>query len=219
MQAFWTDTPYSVWFTYIGGENLSCSQPYFTSSWVNQVTDGPSMSWALMFVYAGLQDPCDFTPASSYISYNTQTAFYQGANDASNAVISLIGAGILSAPAPIAADLESFNGTTACINSANAYIWGWVVGINSNNDLSAVYGSTAGSYLNNYASLPNPPYFIWGAYADGNPNVFDMYGVSSGNWVLGQRHKQYVIGTSLTENGIRESPIDFDYTGGPVWYF
>src|ERR1700728_381195 len=38
MTAFWTNTPYSAWGIYIGGEDRACSQPSLTSSWVSEVT-------------------------------------------------------------------------------------------------------------------------------------------------------------------------------------
>jgi len=211
MTAFWRYTPYWFWAIYIGGATRLCAQPNLSSSWVQAVT---TEGWRLLPTWAGPQAPCN----CGSISWSTQTAYSQGRNEAMSAYEAILGLG-MSSDAPIADDVEAFNTSNgSCVSAVQSYVLGWRDQLAvPPAQTSGIYGSSCASDLNAYR-YPRYPDFIWGAYWDGNSNVYDMACVSSGNWIHHQRFKQYNgPGHYETWNGVTLY-VDNDEADGPAYY-
>lgn len=211
-------SPYFWLGVYIGGSNRGCSQPNLTASWVSQVT--ASQAWYLEPIWVGPQSACWSGPSTApRISSNTATASSQGTAEAQAAVRALTSLGFSPGTdynTPVVYDLEAFNGTSACRASAQAFIKAWNSYLGSTpRQASGVYGSTAGSYLSDYAGSP-PPNFIWGALYDNNSDTNVLTPVPSNAWSHGQRLKQYQGGHNETHGGITLN-IDTDSANGPVY--
>jgi len=88
--------------------------------------------------------------------------------------------------------------------AVKAYVDGWSSTLGSD---SGVYGSSAGSYANDWATIAHPPAEVWlaawGSPA-ANPNtVWNLPGVPNGNWLMDQRVHQYrghVVNYSVVGN-------------------
>lgn len=119
---------------------------------------------------------------------------------------------------PLVYDLEMFDTSNgACVAAARSSINGWTDYLAiSPRQVSGVYGSSCGSALDQFASIGRPPDFIWGAWWNGNPDVFNMICVNSGSWVNRQRHKQYRDRVTETWNGVTLN-VDFNSSDGLVY--
>jgi hypothetical protein len=216
MQAWWTDTPYVFWGTYVGGDEMECSQPNLSSNWVASVTDGPHQNWNLLPIWVGPQAPC--TSFVYTFSYNTSTAYSQGESQASEAYDEVYFTLGMGSDLPIAYDLESFDTSDgSCVAAAQAFINGWSHFLSgSPPQQSGVYGSSCGSDLVAFATISLPPNFIDGADWDGNSDTSVLACVPSGDWVHSRRFKQYVGQHYQTVNGVRLY-VDTDSADGPVY--
>jgi hypothetical protein len=210
MSAFWSNTPYSGWGIYIGGEDRACGQPNLTAAWVTSVTN---QGWHLLPLWVGPQNPC--VPGFDHFSTSTSTAYSQGETQAKAAYNALVALGI-AADSPIIYDLETGgSSTTACINATKSFVQGWVDQLAvAPAQPSGVYTSTCGGFMDQFASIARPPDFIDGASWDGNPSTSSMSCVSSGHWTQHQRHKQYQGGHNETWNGVTLN-VDSDCSNGP----
>lgn len=210
MTAFWTNTPYSAWGIYIGGEDRACSQPNLTESWVTSVT---SQGWHLLPLWVGPQDPC--VPGYDHFSSNTSTAQSQGETQALDAYNAMTALGI-GGNSPIIYDLETGGTTTtACINATKAFVLGWTEQMHQAPAQPAgVYTSTCAGFLDDFAANSTPPDFIDGADWDGDLSTSDLSCVASNHWTQHQRHKQYEGGHNVTYNGVTLN-VDSDCSNGP----
>jgi hypothetical protein len=227
MATWWTGSPYFTIGIYIGGSSRGCAQPNLTQSWILdvQVTHG---DWALLPIWVGRQMPnpqCqNIHNYSNEISLNTTTAFNQGHDEALAAFSAALALDLDTSELPLVYDLESYNGgsssLTTCRNAAKAFIDGWDSFLAAGNpQKSGVYGSQCGSFLNDFRTIANPPDFIWFAYWNNNPSV---YNTSSGcaipatAWNNHERHKQYKGGHNETWGGVTIK-VDNDCSDGPVY--
>src|ERR1700722_15100799 len=211
MSAFWSNTPYSAWGVYIGGEDRACSQPNLTASWVSSVT---AQGWHLLPLWVGPQNPC--VPGYDHFSTNTSTAYSQGVQQALDSYSALTSLGIGS-NSPVIYDLETGGAsTTTCIDATKSFIHGWVNQV-AGGAAQWAGGSTppCGGFMDAFASLSPPPDFIDGADWDGNPSTGTLSCVSSGHWTEHQRHKQYEGGHNETYNGVTLN-VDSTCSNGPT---
>src|ERR1700735_1392655 len=100
MTAFWTNTPYSAWGVYIGGEDRACSQPNLTASWVSSVT---AQGWHLLPIWVGPQNPR--VSGFDHFSTDTSTAYSQGESEAEKVYNAMTALGMAS-NSPVIYDLE-----------------------------------------------------------------------------------------------------------------
>ena len=210
MTAFWTNTPYSAWGIYIGGEDRACSQPNLTASWVSEVT---AQGWHLLPLWVGPQNPC--VPGYDHFSTDTATAYSQGKAQALDAYSAVTGLG-MSGNSPVIYDMETGgSSTTACIDATKSFIQGWDAQMHvAPAQPAGVYTSTCGGFMDDFASVSPPPDFIDGADWDGNPSTSDLSCVASNHWTEHQRIKQYEGGHNVTENGVTLN-VDSDCSNGP----
>jgi hypothetical protein len=211
MTAFWTNTPYTAWGIYIGGEDRACSQPNLTKSWVSSVT---AQGWHLLPLWVGPQNPC--VAGFDHFSTNTSTAYSQGQSEAVKAYDALTALGMAS-NSPVIYDMEGGSGsTTTCINATKSFVQGWVDQLHVAPAQSAgVYTSTCAGFMDQFATIARPPDFIDGADWDGNPSTSTLACVSSSHWVYHQRHKQYQGGHNETWNGVTLN-VDSTCSNGPT---
>jgi hypothetical protein len=227
MATWWTKSPYFNIGIYIGGANRGCSQPNLTASWVEYVkSDG--RRWGLIPIWVGRQmryPDCQQTNNwGSQISLNTTTAFDQGWDEAEDARIAALNLGMNTIELPIVFDLESYgNGTgslTTCRNAAKAFIDGWSAYLQAGSPQQAgVYGSQCGSYMSDFRTIPHVPDFIWFAYWNGNPSVYNVAAgcaIPATAWPNDKRHKQYVGDHNETYGGVTIH-IDNDCSDGPLY--
>ena len=181
MDIWWTNSPYYWIGIYIGGSSRSCSQSNLTSSWITHVT---ASGWALLPIWAGLQDPC-WTQGSSKFSTDPTTAFNQGENEAVLAVTALHDLGFptgTSGSTKVALDLETYSHTSVCVAAAQAFVKGWDTSLGfSPSQVSGVYGSSDGSDISALTGSPAPN-FIWGADWDNNPDTSILPPIPSAAW-------------------------------------
>jgi hypothetical protein len=221
MANFWHNTPYYYWGIYIGGNERACSQPNLTKSWISTVTSGSangiSMAWKLLPIWVGPQDPCQ-PGFGSYISTNTSTAFTQGQNEAISAYDAWINLG-QNSDTPIVYDMEASGGTitSTCLAAIRSFVNGWVSQLHvPPAQKGGVYTSTCGGDLSTFATIANPPDFVFGAAWGNGKSTSSMPCVPSSDWVNQQRHKQYQGGHNETWNG---STINVDSDCANSWVY
>ncbi len=205
MQTWWNDSPYFWYNVYIGGDEAGCP-PGNIGSWLNQVN---GQGWNFEYTWVGPQPPCS-TGYTNTFSSDPATAYNQGEAQAGDAWNQLQSDGVANSAVntPVIYDLETAgNGT--CQGAINSFIQGWVNSLNTSPaQVPGVYGSICGSNLAALATLNPPPYFIWGADWDNNPNTAVLddgpggCGVPNGDWVSQQRLKQYNGDVSQNYGGV-----------------
>jgi hypothetical protein len=212
-QAFWTNTPYWNMGLYLGGSSYGTGCKRWSSSEVGQLR---SMGYKFLPLWVGPQAPCNGW--SSSFSYNTSTAYSQGANEAISVYNAIVALGWDTLNAPMIYDLEAFNtGDSSCMNAAKSFIDGWVHQLHASPAQKAgVYGSSCGSGLDAYSTIANVPDFIHGANWSGNKSTSTLACITSTHWTQRQRHKQYQGGHNETWNGVTMN-VDSDCSNGPVY--
>jgi hypothetical protein len=212
MQKWWTNTPWSWIGVYVGGAVRACSQPNLTSTWFNTTY---AQGWRYQLIWVGPQAPC--TTFSSRISYTTSTAYQQGKDEALKAwnAVSSLGFGNATGT-PIVYDMEAYPNDSSCRAAVKSFMQGWVDQLAvPPAQVSGVYGSACASFVQDYASLARPPYYIWAADWDGDPSVYHLSCISSSYWTNHQRFKQYVGDHNETWGGVTLN-IDTDCADGPT---
>ena len=191
MQSWWNNSNLWWYNVYLGGVNASCAAGS-AGNWLNAVN---AQGWDFIYTWVGLQPPC--SGYSATFSSDPSVAFGQGVNEA-NLAVSQIAADAINYGAGLSVqyDLETAgNGT--CQSAVDSFVQGWVNQMYANGITPGVYGSVCGSNLQALTSLSPPPWYIWGADSNGNPNTTDLLaggcGVQNGDWVDNQRIKQYAI--------------------------
>ena len=212
-QAFWSNTPFSNMGLYLGGSSYGTGCTRWSAGQVNTLL---GQGWRFLPLWVGPQAPC--TGFGSRFSYDTGTAYQQGANEALAAYQRISSLGWDTLNAPIIYDLEGFNtGNGSCLTAAKSFISGWTHQMRvPPAQRPGVYGSACASGLSAYAGIANVPEFIDGADWSGNRNTNAMACVPSSYWAFHQRHKQYRGDHLETWNGVTLN-IDSDCSNGPVY--
>lgn len=212
MSAWWSNTPWAFIGVYVGGSSRGCSQPNLTSAWFNTTN---AQGWRYELLWVGPQAPCTTFP--SRMSSNTATAYQQGKNEAVNAYAALKALGFgTAAGTPIVYDLENYPSDSACRAAVKSFMAGWTEQLAvAPAQVSGVYGSACGSYLQDLATNVRPPQFIVPADWDSNPSATAMACINGASWANHQRIKQYKGGHNETWGGVTLN-IDSDCANGPV---
>ncbi|HET8977210.1 MAG TPA: DUF1906 domain-containing protein [Solirubrobacteraceae bacterium] len=205
--AAWGASPYRAIGVYIGGENMACSQPNLTSTWVSQQSaDG----WHLIPIYVGLQANPNSCGCQA-MSTATATATSQGAADASYAVADAQAIGI-GAGNPLYLDMEGYHRATTTSAAVLAYIQGWTDQLHADGYGSGVYSSSNSGMIDlsaNYGTAYPEPDDIWIANWNNQQNTADP-NVPSTYWTSHQRMHQFDGAHNETYGGVTIN-IDGDY--------
>jgi Domain of unknown function (DUF1906) len=213
MQAWWPSTPWSWIGVYIGGSVRGCSQPNLTASWMNTTYN---QGWRHTLIWVGPQAPC--TTYASRISNDTATAYTEGKSEALKAYNALMSLGVTNnaAGTPVVYDMEGYTNNSSCRAAVKSFMQGWVDQLAvAPAQVSAVYGSSCNSYLNDFATMARPPQFIWAANWDNNPSTSVLSCVSGSYFANHQRLKQYIGDHNETWGGVTLN-IDSNCANGPV---
>ena len=203
--AAWGASPYRAIGVYIGGENMACSQPNLTPTWVSQQSaDG----WHLIPIYVGLQAPRNSCGCSAI---TPSTAASEGTADASYAVADAQAIG-MGAGNPLYLDMEGYTRTSANSSAVLAYIDAWTTQLHADGYRSGVYSSSNSGMLDlaaNYGTAYPEPDDIWIANWNNAQNTADP-NVPSTDWASHQRLHQFEGGHNETYGGVTIN-IDGDY--------
>jgi len=213
MQKWWSGTPWSWVGIYIGGAVRACSQPNLTASWMNTTY---AQGWRYELIWVGPQAPC--SAFSTRMSYDTGTAYNQGKSEAIAAYNALIALGFANNAlnTPVTYDLEGYPNSSSCRAAVKSFMQGWDDQLAvAPAQVSGVYGSACGSYVDDFASIGHPPGFINGADWDLDHSTWHISCVSSAHWVNNQRFKQFQGGHNETWGGVTLN-IDSNCGNGPT---
>ena len=215
----WGASRYHAIAVYIGGVNRACSQPALTASWVAAVS---KRKWRLLPVYVGLQPPCVIwnrlrkPPQTRAVKPNAEkigpsVAASQGTAAADDAAVKAkaLGLGYGSA---FYDDIENYSrNDRACRSIVLGFVSAWTKELHRLGFLAGVYvnlGSGAPDLSSVYASASfGRPDALWVARWDRNPSLTGWAGVSSSQWAVHQRAKQYRGPHNETHGGVT---IDID---------
>ncbi len=210
----WLSSPYYAVGIYVGGNSRGCPvQPNLTPAWRTYVL---THGWGLMPIWAGPQLPC-----SGYVnrfSSTPSTASAQGSAEAvaaSNAVLNL---GFPTA-VQVVYDIEGTSNTitASCITAVQSFVQGWTDALRANGRTDGYYGPACAPSLNNFATNPRPPAFVWGADWSGNSSTSSINCTQSYYWTSSQRHKQYSTSPHYETWGGVQLLIDTDCGNGPMY--
>ncbi|MFQ5616492.1 MAG: glycoside hydrolase domain-containing protein [Anaerolineales bacterium] len=217
LETWWLNSPYKEVNIYIGGSSRGCSNTGLNASWVKTASN---QGWNFIPTWVGPQAPC--TSYSSRFSWNVNTAYEQGRNDADAATSAAANLGLISPNSQtiIYYDLEAFSNNTACRDAAKSFISGWVSRLQELGHRAGVYGSGCGSYVSDWATIANVPDDVWLAHwvyssYDPNANVWNVSCVSNTLWANQQRLRQYAGGHNETWGNVTLN-IDSNVADGHV---
>lgn len=192
MKGFWSSTDYWWVGVYIGGDEWACSGSGVPSaSWFSGLESG-SYGWDFLPIWVGPQAPCTTGYANTF-SYDTTTADYEGAAQATDAIDEMLSIGFPSSNDIVYYDLEPFNqNNQSCDAAVQAFAQGWDELMDGDGMYAGWFGNVDQGDFNGLATISNPPNDIAFAYYDGDPNIYDTDGyINSGYWVNDQRNHQY----------------------------
>jgi hypothetical protein len=204
----WSSSPYRAVGVYIGGQNMACSQPNLTASWVSAET---AAGWQLIPTYVGLQAPANTCGCAAI---TPSQAHAQGANAASDAVAQAQAVGI-GRGNPIYDDMEYYPRGGTSTPAALAFLSSWTATLHADGYLSGVYGngdSVISDLVAQIGTSYEEPDDIWIANWNGQPTTSDP-SVPSGDWAAHQRLHQYRGGHNETYGGVTIN-VDNDYLDG-----
>lgn len=194
LQTWWNASPYTVWNIYLGGIHFPCRTSAFTPAWIQAVA---SQGWKFSLAWVGPQAPCSIFPFAHRFSTDPNTAYWQGATEAANALSTALALGI-ETDIVIYYDLEPYYSTnTTCGNAVEAFLEGWTERLHADGVKAGAYASPCNSNMIEWINIPTPLDDIWIAHwiYDGyNPaaTVWDVACKFPNNyWSNHQRLRQY----------------------------
>jgi hypothetical protein len=209
-------TPWYVYGTYLGGSGgayVGCT-PISLSTLDSAIKDG----WAVVPFWYGRQMPesCGQRYYPDTISLNTTTAYNQGVQQANYAAAAAEAEGYGGLD-PIYYDLESYGVSSGgCPQAASAFIKGWDHQLDDNTPYyAAMYGSTCGSFLSNFASITPRPAYVAAADPNNNPEIYNLLCLPNNDWNDYNRIHQFADSLTLTYNGY-PMPVDEDCVNSTV---
>ena len=219
MHTWATTSPYSSVGIYIGGANRGCAQPNLNAGWVGTVT---SYGWKLLPIWVGPQASCTTLGSTTKISSDPAQALAAGkaeANAAANAADALGFTWL----APVYYDMEAYPRGGACSVSVQAFVIGWVGGLNSRGYRAGFYSSLCSGILD-VAAIYGSPYFqqlnaVWIAAWNDTPNIFGFgppCALSDDAWANHERVHQYNGGHNEGYGGVTIN-LDSHSVDGPTW--
>ncbi|GAB4435256.1 MAG: hypothetical protein Kow0031_17000 [Anaerolineae bacterium] len=165
-------TPYEYLGIYIGGVShfgscKSYNEQYQTPQWLAEVR---AQGWQFIPTWVGPQAPC--TTFNYRLSSDPITATLEGTLEAQQAITAATTLG-LRHPLIIYYDMEYyFTGNTECHTAVKAFLDGWVGELHRQGHKAGIY--SAGSAINSWYTLNNPPDSTWGAWWN-NRRDFDPF--------------------------------------------
>ena len=194
--------PFYDWGTYIGGALTPYNGCKSSTSFVSSLR---SMGWNIMPIWDDLQAPSGCISASVHMSSSTTTARSQGVQAANNAKAAMATYGFSSGDT-VWLDIEAYTtSNSTCKAAVNAFVDGWDSVLGPLSD-AGVYGSAAGSAVDSWHGLANPPNFVWIAdYGVALNSVWGMSSPPNSHWTEDQRVHQY--------RGTRRYPYPSGCTG------
>ena len=217
MQAWWSQSPYSVYGLYLGGIQLPSTCAGVDAAWVKAVHQ---QGWSFIPTWVGPQAPC--SPWSQKMSSDPAISYQQGRLEADAASTRAASLGLTnygSGGTIIYYDMEVYGGaSTECRLAASTFINGWVERLHELGNLAGGYGAH-NSYVEDWASQPNVPDDLWVAswYADTYDPYASVLGIPwlEGLWTNHQRIRQYAGDHHESWGGIGIA-IDSDVADGMV---
>lgn len=208
LMAAWHASPYRGVGVYIGGTNMSCSQPNLSPDWISrEVASG----WHLAPIYVGLQAPNNLCSCAGIAP---SQASAQGRAAASDAVTQARSVGIGSG-SPIYFDMEAYPDYQANTNAVMAFLAAWTAQLHAQGYRSGVYssdGSGIADLVARYGTGYREPDDLWVADWNGARTTTDPY-VPAGDWPDHHRLHQYNGGEIDTFGGFTLN-VDGDYIDG-----
>ncbi len=217
MQAWWNESPYSIYGLYLGGVQLPAQCVTATPAWVSAVHQ---QGWSFIPTWVGLQAPC--SPWSKKMSADPAVSYQQGRQEADSASTKSAMLGLTNnglGGTIIYYDMEVYGGASlACRQAAASFMNGWVERLGELGNIAGGYGAH-NSYVEDWATLAHVPTDVWAAswYAD----YYDPYATVDnitwlqGLWVNHQRIRQYAGDHHESWGGIGMG-IDSDVADGLV---
>jgi uncharacterized protein YraI len=223
----WGASRYHAIAVYIGGVNRACRQPELTASWVTAVS---KRKWRLLPVYVGLQPPCVIwnrprkrpqtravKPSAEKIGPSAAASQGTAAADDAAAEAKALGLGYGSA---LYDDIENYaRNDGACRSIVLGFVSAWTKELHRLGYLAGVYvslSSGAPDLSSVYTSTSfGRPDALWIAWWDQNPSLTGWAGISSSQWSVHQRAKQYRSPHNETHGGVAIN-IDSDNLDVPV---
>lgn len=190
----WLQSPNRSIGVYIGGANRGCSQPYLNAGWVSTVGNS---GWHMAPLYVGLQSYCVQQGGLALMSADWNTAYFQGAASANDAVGRANALG-LGPGTPIYFDMEAYNnGDGPCVEVTRAFVTSWTNQLHALGYISAYYSSAASGIADEAAVIGHwgysAPDAIW--YADWNRlGSLTSRWFPNSAWTNHQRLHQYAGG-------------------------
>ena len=204
--AWWSNSPNFVYGTYLGGDNgtyVGC-----TNIGTGLLDDAVNDDWGVIPAWYGPQMPesCGQGYFPDTIDVNPSLAYTQGEAQANEASAAAKADGYDTFDV-IYYDLESWgDDSSTCLDSAEAYINGWDHQMDANTPyIGGMYGSTCGSFLDDFSGIANAPFDVWAADPDtSNPWIFNLVCLSNSDWTSNQRIHQF------------SEPVNLSYGGYPI---
>ena len=196
----WSGSPFRAVGMYIGGANMTCTQPNLTAS---ALASEASAGWHFYPLYVGVQgagNTCGCSVMTSPVSQADAAA-----QDAVN-----IASGLGFGPgSPIFYDMETYS--SAGTANVIAFESEWTKELHALGYASGVYGSIdpeMNDIVDNIGSMTVPDDIDF-AHWNGDVSTSDS-DIPSGDWVNHQRIHQYSGAVDLTYGGV-EVQVDEDY--------
>jgi hypothetical protein len=170
--------------------------------------------WAFFPIWVGPQAPCRSSGAR--FSYDVDTAYIQGKDEAYFAVARLAELGLTDADmtgSVVYYDMEIYGTDPACREAVKAFVNGWVTHLHDLGNLAGIYASTScNTGLSDFLQIANIPDVIWPArwYHSAGEGTYDP---NASVWTLGscvpttvwnnhQRIRQYEGAHNETWGGV-----------------
>jgi hypothetical protein len=225
LQAWKNSSPLAAVNLYIGGSARGCPNENLSNPSAPDFVEALSLQgWKFIPTWVGPQAAC--TNYSSTMSSNAATAYNQGRDQATDAIVHLTALGLAEPDGSgtvVYYDLEAFSTSLDwCLNSAKAFINGWTEKLHEEGVTAGVYGSACSSGLDQFYDLANRPDVIWPAYWRYSTPVYNStvspYGlpcISDTQWGDQQRIFQYT-GAHMETWGNVSMYVDLNVIDGIV---
>lgn len=217
MQAWWDNSPYSVFNIYIGGVSFFCIDSQIDSSWLQVASQ---QGWSFIPTWVGPQAPC--TGFNHRMSPNAFVAYYEGRSEAEAAIAAAQDLGMLK-DYIIYYDMEGYPNDNACRETVASFLRGWVGRLHELGAKAGVYGSACKSYIADWDENDPKPDDVWIAHwykekYDPYASVFGTPCLSDSLWPNHQRLKQYAGDHRETWGGFSLG-IDSNVLDGEIYRF
>ncbi len=215
MQAWWDNSPYSVFNIYIGGVSFFCTDEQVDAFWLHAAAQ---QGWSFIPTWVGPQAPC--SKFTHRMSSNASVAYQEGRAeaDAAHEAAELLG---FLGDQIIYYDVEGY--PDECRAVVDSFLLGWVERLHELGVRAGVYGSPCRSYISDWDDNESKPDNVWIAHwytdrYDPNASVFGTPCLPDTLWPDHQRLKQYARPHTETWGGLSLN-IDSNVLDGEIYGF